>query len=142
MVIIIQNHLDLSFRSAVVSREESAVSLPGADSSPIKSARNDKGRVCVHRSSPELASQRPPLPLPPRQQRQLTPLPTSIDIDEADLAEPYQLGFHLEQFVGRVFRLRRPTNAAQKLVVKFCVGELHAPGCKDTARAEHAIYLP
>jgi hypothetical protein len=26
--------------------------------------------------------------------------------------------------------------------VKFCVGELHAPGCKDTARAEHAIYLP
>ena len=60
--------------------------------------RNDKGRVCVHRTSPELASQRPPLPLPPRQQRQLTPLPTAIDIDEADLAD-HTSWVHLEQFV-------------------------------------------
>jgi hypothetical protein len=43
--------LKLSFRSAAVWREESAVLLAETDSSPIKLARNDNGQECIHETA-------------------------------------------------------------------------------------------
>lgn len=44
-------------------------------------------------------------PLVAHQQRQFSPFPVAVDINETDLAQPPQLRLDIEKFVGRIFVL-------------------------------------
>src|SRR3712207_2623678 len=56
--------------------------------------------------------------LPPRQQRQLEPLPEAVDVVVADLAQPAELGLQVEQDVRGVLFLRRDPEGIEEARVQ------------------------
>jgi len=52
------------------------------------------------------------------QQGEFAPLPVAVDVSEPNLAQPGELCFKIEQFVGRIFLIRRSIEAAQEVVVQ------------------------
>src|SRR5207302_8628062 len=80
--------------------------------------------------------------LPARQQRELQPLPVTVDVGESDFTQPLKLRFNVQQLVRGVFTEQRNAEPLEEALVQgrrrrsdvFQVAE-------DTARREQAEHL-
>jgi len=50
------------------------------------------------------------------------PFPIAIDVGEAEVTQPSQLGFDIEELIGWVFRLQGVTDRVEVALVEFGVG--------------------